>query len=236
MNEELIKAFELIDGTIGGDNQELKTELTTKLAGYSKSDLNLDNVKKFLAENEAGTEYHGNTLATAKKDAIDKHMSSEEYLAAVKKAVDIKEEEVRKEFNKDLTPDQKKIKELEEKQKNMDSMLLQKEISFEAAGLLQDKKLHKDMLEFLIDGTSIETTKSNVEKMSTLVDTLVKQGVEAEFKKIGRDPNKGNKNTPQKITKKTLEDLAAKARATRRVEDRVKYAESKKLYQQQTNN
>jgi len=240
MNEQLLKAFELIESSLTGDDQAIVDEVTQKLGSYSgdsSKEIKLDDVKTFLSENDAGKEYYTNTLTNTKKEAVSEYLSSEDYKSSIdkviKEAVEKKEADLRKELNTELTPEQKRIKELEDKHAETEAKLRMKDISLEAGSLLQEHKLHKDMLDFVIDPSSVDNTKSNIKKMASLIDNMVKQGVEAEFKKIGRDPQKGGSQSTQKVTAKMLEDLATKAKNSGRIEDRVKYSEMKRLYNAQ---
>lgn len=237
MNEELVKALEMIESTLKVEKDEnLINEITNKLESFiPREELTLDAVQKFVSENKSGKEYLKGLITNTKKEAIDEYTKSKNYNktieAQIKEAVSKREEELRKEMDKTLTPEQIKIAELEKKQIETEKMLQLKEIKLEAANTIQEKKLHKDLLEFVIDPMSIENTNANIEKVSILIDQLVKQGVEAEFRNIGRDPQKAS--TAQAISQKMLDDLAAKAKASGKLEDRVKYAQMKQSYNEQ---
>lgn len=249
MNEELLNAFKTIDAALTGENKDEVGEVTTKLQGYAgEREIKLDDVKQYLAENDAGKEYYTNTASELKKNAVEEYLKSDDYKKSVegltKSAIEKREAELRKEYKLDPpSKEEQRIAELEAKQKEIDTKqaetdarLRLKEISLDAVSQLQEKKLPKDFLDFVVDPSSEEVTQSNIKKLADVFDAAVKQGVEAEFKKVGRDPQKGGRNTSQKITEKMLQDLATKAKSSGRVEDRVKYAEMKRLYAaQQTN-
>lgn len=236
MYEKIISEF-FKANEIEVDAEKIKS-LSTTLGEKVKPEIKLDTVKDFLAKNDAGKEYYSNAIKEVKTSALEEYKKSDEYKTtfetAKTEAAKLAEAKVREELGKKLTPEQKKIKELEEKQAKTEAEMRAKDIKFVGLAALEEKKLPKDLIDLVLDPTDEVKTVEKIETLSEIVTKQVKIGVEQEFKKIGRNPNaSGGDQAPIKVTQAMLDKAADKARASGKMEDRLAYVQIKRIYNSQ---
>ena len=216
--------------------KEVVSTLKKELGDKINEPLTLEKVKDFVDKNDAGKEFITNLKTTVSSEALTTYKTSEDYKKELDTLINAKKKELEiefeKKYNKEMTPDQKRLAELEAKQIETEKKLQRKELELEVNSFLQESKLPKDLLK-VVKAPDLNTAKSNITALQKLIDDKVKAQVEAEFKKIGADPKKDKKPKDKKVTADMLTALANAAKKSGRVEDRVKYAEAKYLYEQQ---
>lgn len=240
MDPKLLEALDAVTQALSEDSEHrtaVEKELKTRFGEKLKEPLTLDSVETFLSSDEKGKAYLTSQVSTKKKELIKEYLKSDEYkndvsakIAAAKAEA---EEAVRKELNKELTPEQKKIKDLETKQAKLENEALVKDIKAEAVIALNENKLPKEFIKLVVDNSSVEQTKENITNLASYIEKEIESGVKAKFKEIGRQPIKGDDSTPIKISQQIVDDLYKKAQKSGKLEDRAAYASAKAALRQQ---
>lgn len=92
----------------------------------------------------------------------------------------ILEEEIKKANNKNKTPEQLKIEELEQKLAQIEKDKTRAEMSSKYSRVLNEKGLSSDLLEFIL-GADDETTEKNIETLSNIINSNVSEKVKAKI-------------------------------------------------------
>ncbi|PAD17402.1 DUF4355 domain-containing protein [Shouchella clausii] len=100
-------------------------------------------------------------------------------------------DEAVKAANPEETPEQKRIRELEEKLQASEKAAARKELVNKALGIADEKKLPKGIVDFFVADDE-ETTLSNLSKFEEVYNAAIQEKVEAEFKKAGREVDSGS--------------------------------------------
>jgi len=146
-------------------------------AAESLKAVNLDSVKEFLEKDEAGRKY----LQSQKDAAVTKGIETWKE----KTMPEVLEEEIKKRFPEE-TPEQKRIRELELKQKKLDEEIKRKDLLNKAMGIATEKKLPVKIIDKFL-GEDEETTLANIDLLESVYSEAVKNAVEERFKEGGRD-------------------------------------------------
>lgn len=240
MNEKLLKALDTINASIKDDatKDEVVGELKNRFGTHVKEPMTVESVEAFLSKDEKGKKLVEKAIDSKKESIISEHLKSEDFLKKQQAEIDkVKadvEETIRKEMNKELTPEQKRIKALEEKDKLNEQRFQKQKLESVAKEYLADKKLSKEFLQFVVNGENEAAIKNTIDGLATTLNEAIAKGVKEEFKKVGRTPPKGEETAPT-ITQKMIDDLGAKAKASGKLEDRVQYARMKAEFKKQQN-
>lgn len=234
--KELLEALDLLVTKIDDAEvtDEVRSTVTAKINEKFKPSVTEDLVKEFIKTNDSGKTLIKEFVDT--KSIVDEFKKSDDYkneVETVKKTVAKEtEERVRKALDKTLTPEQKEIKELNDRLAKTEDAIKQKDLLIYANSILEENKLPKALVDF-VRGEDEIATLENVKKIKTTFDDLVKTEVDAKFKALGGAPKIGGGSSGDAVTQKMLEDLHAKAKQSGRIEDRVKYAEAKRAFAEQ---
>jgi len=240
MDPKLLEALDAVSEAIGekSEHREAVTkELKKRFGEQFKEPITLDSVEDFLTKDDKGKAFLTAKVSSKKKDVVKEYVKSDEYKTAFEAAVEAAkaetEEAVRKELKKDLTPEQKKIRDLEDKQTKMEKDNLIKDAKIEATNALREYKLPKEFINIVVDVSSVEQTKENITTLADYINKEIEEGVKLKFKEIGRTPPKGGDDSTVKITQQMVDDLFTKAKASGKLEDRAAYASAKAALRQQ---
>lgn len=118
------------------------------------------------------------------------------------------EEEVKKR-NPEETPEQKRIRELEEKIENGEKAQKRAELKNKAMAYATENKLPSQFASKYIDrflGDDESSTTATLSELKTDLDGLISEGVNSKFKENGRDVPSGGAGS---TTIKSIQDMAA---------------------------
>ncbi len=121
----------------------------------------------------------------------------------------IVEDEVKKRNPPEETPEQKRIRELEDKIANGEKATKRAELKNKAMAYATDNKLPSQFASKYIErflGDDESTTTATLAELKTDLDGLINEGVNSKFKENGRDVNSG---APGSSTVKSIQDMAA---------------------------
>lgn len=172
------------------------------------ADLTLDQVKAWLEANKANSEvqtYLGE-LSTPTVEGVEGFLDTEAGRKLLQPRLDsnftkglntwkeknldkLVDDEVKKR-NPDETPEQKRIRELEEKIEKAEKDSQRDKLVNAALQQFSDKKLPTDLVNFFV-GQDEETTNQNVTTFAEKFDAAVTAAVDAKFKNGGRDVTGG---------------------------------------------
>ena len=152
-------------------------------------EVTLGTAQKYLADNEDGKEWLGKQLeAEADRRVIQAVKTYKE------KTVPGLVEDAIKKANPDETPEQKQIRELNDKMDANQKELKAERMKTLALSELTAKKLPQDIVDLLI-GDDEESTKRKIGLYEASFNKAVAAGVEAKFKANGRDVPGGEEKT-----------------------------------------
>lgn len=163
------------DGGAGGADPQGGTDPT---GGGEPQGITLEDVQKFLSENEDGKKYLSSQ--------IDSHFT--------KSLKTWKENNLTKEIEKEIskrypaeTEEQKKIREMELKLEQMEADNRKKDLFTTATKKASEIGLPIDMIDFLI-GQDEDTTIANIDKIHNIFNDHINKGVDDRFKQKGGNP------------------------------------------------
>ena len=156
-------------------------EVLQKIEGVQKA-YTLEDFKKQLSDNPEVKAYYQSSLDSG----IGKGVASFKEKTLPK----IIEEEVKKASNKNKSPEQLKIEELEQKLIQIEKDKAKAEMSSKYTKVLSEKGLSSDLLTFIL-GADDETTDKNIETITNIINNNVSERVKG---KITENPPipKGN--------------------------------------------
>lgn len=168
------------DAGTGGDGTE-ETKKAPKLVNLDN--LTSEDIKALVLENEMTKKWlekekdshFSKSLATWKQNNLEKEV----------------EREILKRYPAE-TPEQIKIRELEQRFVALEKEKEQKEITAKALKVLSEKALPVEMMDFVM-GQDETSTLANVDKFEQLFNSAVAKAVDSKFKEHGRKPEQGHK-------------------------------------------
>lgn len=197
------------------ENKE-SDDVKAYLQGFKQ--FGVDEVQNFVGENEEGKKwfdsqkdkFFSKSLETWKTNNLSKIISDE-----VAKA------------NPSETPEQKRIRELEDMFKNMENAKLRESLKNKALTVANEKKIPTQIIDFFI-GQDEESTVSNLGTFESVMETYIKSQVDERLKGSYTPPADNGGNVGE-ITKDQLSKMP--------YPERVKLAKEKPdLYKQLTSN
>ncbi|TCN25489.1 DUF4355 domain-containing protein [Mesobacillus foraminis] len=174
-------------------NKEINDEVKAYLQGFKQ--FGVDEVSKFVGENEEGKKwfdsqkdkFFSKSLETWKTNNLEKIISDE--LAK---------------RNPSETPEQKRIRELEDMFKRMESEKVRESLKNKALTIANEKKIPSQILDFFI-GQDEESTVSNLDLFEEAMQAFVKLQVDERLKGSYTPPAGGQ--DPQGITKEQFQKM-----------------------------
>lgn len=179
---ELLKLLENIED--GADineiilgNDEFKQSVQLDI-----SKVTIDEFKKILEENQTIKGYNQSQIDSA----VSKGVASYEEKTLPKKV----EEELKKANNKDKTPEQIALEELQQKFNALEAEKTKAEMSSKYTKVLTEKGLNIDLIDFIL-GADDEATNSNIEKLSGIISAIADSKVAEKIKDTAYNPPTG---------------------------------------------
>ena len=180
MDIEEIKKFAAIEE---GKEQELESYLRGKTVtpeGVSQF-LESDDGKKLIQP--LLDKYHAKGLESWKEKNLPKI-----------------EEEIQRKLNPEETPEQKKLRELEDKLSQSEAERKRERLRNKAISVVTEKGLNNamDIVDHFL-GQDEDATVANLNKLEKFVQKVVEQNTEALFKEGGRDPHKKKQSAKTQV-------------------------------------
>lgn len=143
--------------------------------------IGLEDFKNVLENNKEAKAYYQSTLDSGIGKGV----------AAFKEKTlpGIIEEELKKANNKNKTPEQIALEELQAKFEALEKEKTKAEMSSKYTKVLTEKGLSADLLNFIL-GADDETTEKNIETLSNIINSSVSTGIEKEITKDPPMPSK----------------------------------------------
>jgi hypothetical protein len=165
--------------------------------------LTLDVVQKFVNENEEAKKW----LQSLTDSRVTEAIKTYEKKTLPKKL----EEEIAKRFPPE-TPEQKQLRELQQKLEQIEQEKIRESLRNKALSIATEKQLPAKLVDFFI-GQDEESTLKNLAVLEEVFSAAVQQAVEARFKDGGRNPKPSNPDdkplTREQIEKMTPEEINA---------------------------
>ena len=145
--------------------------------------LNVDIVKRFVAENEEAQKW----LQAEKDRAVSKGIETwkQKTLPGI---LDEEREKIRRELNPEETPEQKRLRELERKLEQELRARRLAELRAQAKDYAQEKGLPSALIDHFIADDE-EATRANLEKFAQVWSQAVQEAREGVFREHGRTPH-----------------------------------------------
>jgi DNA-binding transcriptional MerR regulator len=188
--EELKKIIEFLKAN-NADESLIKTA-----EGLKPAEITLETVQDFLEKNEGGKKF----LQSQKDAAVTKGIETFKEKTLPK----LVEEEISKRYPPE-TEEQKKLRELTEKQTKLEREIKRKELLAKATQIAAEKGLPVQIIEKFI-GDDEDTTMKNLETFENVFSESVKAAVDGKFKTNGRE-KAGGGEPPKDYEKMTDEEF-----------------------------
>lgn len=234
MNEELKKAIEMVIANKSESGVMDMLDPVMPKFGF-------DDAKKVIEETDEGKQFINSFADSRVSKAVETAVTN----FKEKNMPDILKSEIEKakeallvEHKIKLSPEEERIKKLEEETEQIKRESKQKDLLMLKLDKLSEKGLSREFLNF-VPGDTKEDIINSVENLhelfSTKVTELTKAEVDKKFKEFGNTPKKNDPKGGGKIVKADVDKLFETAKKTGRVEDRAAYSMAKREYLQQQN-
>lgn len=165
--------------------------------------LTLDVVQRFVNENDDAKKW----LQSLTDSRVTEAIKTYEKKTLPKKL----EEEIAKRYPPE-TPEQKQLRELQQKLEQIEQEKIRESLRNKALSVATEKQLPTKLVDFFV-GPDEETTMKNLAAFEEVFASAVQQAVEARFKEGGRNPKPSNPDgkplTREMIEKMTPEEINA---------------------------
>jgi hypothetical protein len=158
--------------------------------------LTLDVVQQFVNENDDAKKW----LQSLTDSRVTEAIKTYEKKTLPKKL----EEEINKRFPPE-TPEQKQLRELQQKLEQIEQEKIRETLRNKALSVATEKQLPTKLIDFFV-GPDEETTLKNLSVLEETFSAAVQQAVEAKFKEGGRNPNPPS-DPGQPLTKEAIEKM-----------------------------
>jgi len=234
MNEELKKAIEMVLENKTEDGVMDMLDPVIPKFGF-------DDAKKLVEETDEGKQFLNSFADSRVSKAVEtavsnfKEKSMPEILnSEIEKA----KEALLVEHKIKLSPEEQRIKKLEEETEKIRYENKQKDLLMHKLDKLSETGLPREFMNY-ISGDSKEDIETNVknfqELFSSKVSEVTKAEVDKKFKELGTTPKKSDPKGSGKVTKADVDKLFETAKKSGRVEDRAAYSMAKRELLQQQN-
>lgn len=189
------------------DSEDVKAFLGT----LSKTEITLGAVQKYLTDKQDGKDW----LSQQKETEADRRATKAVETFKEKTMPGLVEEAVKK-AKPDETPEQKRIRQLEDDMANGKKELERERLKTAALSKMNEEKLPVEMVDYLI-GITKEETDANIEKYKAIHEASVKSSVESKFKDNGGKPGGDADNGDIKVNpwKKETRNLTQQGKILR---------------------
>lgn len=185
---ELLKLIEALGDT--DDVMETLKSIEGLSQPFDITKATIDDYKSMIENNAEIKGYYKSSFDSAVGSAVTNHDKkfNEEKLPK------IIEEELKKYSNKDKTPEQIKLEELEQKLASMEKEKTKAELSSKYQKILSEKGLPVDLTDYILGDGNEDNINANIEKFSTMFSTITDTKVNEKLMNNSYVPPKdGNK-------------------------------------------
>lgn len=179
--------------------------MSTENTNSNAEALTLQAVQEFLSANDEGKKW----LQAEKDKTVTKGLETWKANSLPK----ILDEEISKRFPAE-TPEQKKLKELEQQLAQMERQARRATLKAQALGVAGQHNIPADLVDFLI-GEDEETTQKNIEKAKTALNSLLQNAAQVHFKDSGRKVTQAAASTKTELQE--LEEQYEKAKGAEKI-------------------
>lgn len=181
-------------GEPAGDGGQPQNNEPNNTQGLS---LTLDVVQQFVNENEDAKKW----LQSLTDSRVTEAIKTYEKKTLPKKL----EEEIAKRYPPE-TPEQKQLRELQQKLEQIEQEKIRESLRNKALSVATEKQLPTKLIDFFV-GQDEETTLKNLAVFEEVFSTAVQQAVEARFKEAGRQPQPSSANA-KPLTREMIEKMS----------------------------
>lgn len=188
-----------------GDNDDV-LETLKGIEGLAKSSeldtskLTIEDFKQILEKNEQIKGYNQSQLDSAVSKGVESFKNNK-----MQKYID---DALKESNNKDKTPEQIKLEELQQQLDNMQKEKTRAEMSSKYTKVLGEKGLNAEFIDFVL-GADDDSTTANIEKINNIINSQVQNGVKAKFSDSAYVPPKQDTNS-NTITKEQFKKMGYK--------------------------
>jgi len=163
--------------------------------------LNVDVVKRFVAENEEAQKW----LQAEKDRAVSKGIETwkQKTLPGI---LDEEREKIRRELNPEETPEQKELRKLKEEFERERRERQRAELRAKARDIAQEKGLPGALVDYFI-GEDEQTTLENLARFEKTWSQAVQEAREGVFKEHGRTPHPPSSSSAARFTREQIEKM-----------------------------
>jgi hypothetical protein len=180
----------------GGDVGQPSNTPQSESSSTQGLQLTLDVVQQFVNENDDAKKW----LQSLTDSRVTEAIKTYEKKTLPKKL----EEEIAKRFPPE-TPEQKQLRELQQKLEQIEQEKIRESLRNKALSLATEKQLPTKLVDFFI-GQDEESTVKNLGMLEEVFSAAVQHAVEAKFKEGGRNPNPPS-DPGQPLTKEAIEKM-----------------------------
>lgn len=159
--------------------------------------LTLDVVQQFVNQNDEAKKW----LQSLTDSRVTEAIKTYEKKTLPKKL----EEEIAKRYPPE-TPEQKQLRELQQKLEQIEQEKIRESLRNKALSVATEKQLPTKLIDFFV-GQDEETTLKNLSVFEEVFASAVQQAVEARFKEAGRQPQPSSTNT-KPLTREMIEKMS----------------------------
>ena len=234
MNEELRKAIEMV---ISNKSEEGVMDMLNPIMPK----FGFDDAKKVIEDTDEGKKYINSFADSRVSKAVETAVANfkdKDMPDILKQEVEKAKEALLREHKIKLSPEEERIKKLEEETELIRKENKQKDLLMHKLDKLSETGLSRDFLQF-VSGNSKEDIDKNIESLQNIFSTKVSESTKTEvdkkFKELGSTPKKNEPRGGGKLSKADVDKLFEVAKRSGRAEDRAAYSMAKREYTQQQN-
>lgn len=162
---ELLKLIE----TLSDDDSVLETLKGVEgLSQFDATKITIDDYKSLLEKNAEIKGYYTSDMDSKISKAINSH--DEKFMK--EKYPQLLQEELKKYSNKDKTPEQIKLEELQAQLDNMQKEKSRTDLAVKYQKILSEKGLPVDLTDYILGDGNEDNINANIEKFSTMFSTI----------------------------------------------------------------
>lgn len=199
---ELLKLIE----SLGDKDDVLETlKENEDIKGFAKSlntinDISAEDFKELLANNKEIKGYYTSTMDSAISKAVNSH--DEKFMK--EKFPQLLNEELKKVNNKDKTPEQIKLEELQSQIEQMQKEKVHAENIAKYSKILGEKKLPIELVDFILSDNE-DNINSNIDFFNNLITNSVNNGIKERLGNKDETPPKDEQLNEEELLNKQLE-------------------------------
>jgi hypothetical protein len=234
MKEELKKAIEMV---VENKSEEGVLDMLNPIMPK----FGFEDAKKLVEETDEGKQFINSFADSRVSKAVETavlNFKEKSMPDILKSEVEKAKEALLREHKIKLSPEEERIKRLEEETEMIRRENKQKDLLMFKLDKISESSLPREFMDY-VSGDSKEDIESNVKNLQELfsskVSEVTKSEIDKKFKELGGTPKKSDPKGGGKISKADVDRLFETAKKTGRVEDRAAYSMAKRELLQQQN-